>query len=139
MCECVFLCVCESGELCFRNMKQSVGISLESASALFLSSGRDSGSPPRTRSQAACQRPSQQSALKHPLHKRTNRTASTTADQVVGTGTSGKRGSRGLRDVREELPSGEQMCTCREEGSLFVFLCRGTHFPEKDSRLTPKY
>lgn len=40
----------------------------------------------------------QQSSFRHPLHKRTNRTASTAVDQVVGPGLLGNWASCGVRD-----------------------------------------
>ena len=141
VCVCVCVCVCcyESGcRVCSCNVQQSGGIYFWSQCSLYFSSGRDSGNPPRTRSEAACQRLAALAsrALSDPRqpYKRTNRTASTAADQVVGARTSGKLGEPwGTWQV--SVSGGrstfwENICERVDSGFLFCFT-QETHFTAK--------
>lgn len=97
-----------------------------------------SGKPPRTRSAAACQRlhAPASSSFRHPPHKRTNGTASTAEDQVVGAGTSGKLGWCGVRDrsprglfLRDSTSFWENICGSVDTNVTVSLLSEGLHRP----------
>lgn len=135
--ETVHMCVCESGADTVSVTWSRAAVCIPGASVSFFL-GRDSGNPPRTRIEAACQRLHALASrvFQTPATQRTNRTASTAEDQVVG-GLQGSWVSCGVRDNSHSgcfwgtlCPSGKTYVDLGANWLCCLLLCRFSKFAE---------